>query len=366
MGLLMSNKNNSRRDFLKKLGLGGLGLGFSSPLAVACAAQGQKPDFTFVHAADMHVTRKRKGVEGYQTFVKSINDLNPNPALVLMGGDAAFDGLYTEKSVFADQIDAFKQASDQLKMPYYNCIGNHDLLGWSPRRKVPVSDPDLGKKLIMDKLGMEKSYYSFDAKGWHFVILDSLHPLDSADGPIYEPKIGKEQLDWLRFDLGEHSGRPTVVVSHYAVFNHTGQINASPDMKAMNNLVLSDNKELRLILERHKVKVMLQGHTHIAEDFCYNGIWYISSQAVSAAWWAGNWVGFKPGYTIFKTYGYELEWEHVSFNWKHQLEPEDSLERDRNEKLKEFEEMQQKLLAEEDKSGMPLFKGSSISTEINN
>jgi len=97
-----SKQAESRRDFLKKLGLGGLGLGFSSPLAVACAVEGKEPDFTFIHATDMHVTRKRKGVEGYQTFVKSVNKLNPNPALVLMGGDLAFDGLYTDKAVFGD------------------------------------------------------------------------------------------------------------------------------------------------------------------------------------------------------------------------------------------------------------------------
>lgn len=356
---------DSRRDFLKKLGLGGIGIGFSSPLAVACAVDGKKPDFTFVHATDMHVTRKRKGVEGYQTFVKSVNSISTKPELVLMGGDLAFDGLYTDKDVFSDQIDAFKQASDQLAMPYYCALGNHDLLGWSPRRKVPVTDPDLGKKFILDKLGMEKSYYSFDAKGWHFVVLDALHPKESKDGPIYEPRLGKEQLDWLRFDLGANYRKPTVVMSHYAAFNHTGQINADPELKAMNNLVLADNQELRFILERHGVKVFLQGHTHIAEDFCYNGVWYITSQSVSAAWWGGNWVGFKPGYTIFKVHGYELVWEHVDFNWTHHLEPEDSIEKQRIEKLKEHELEQQKLLEEETGDDSILIKGSVIGTELN-
>lgn len=360
-----ADNKDSRRDFLKKLSLGGLGLGFSSPLAVACATQGKKPDFSFVHATDMHVTRKRKGVEGYKTFVKSVNAIHPKPELVLMGGDLAFDGLYTDKEIFADQIDAFKQESDKLNMPYYCALGNHDLLGWSARRKVPVTDPDLGKKFILDKLGMEKSYYSFDAKGWHFVVLDALHEKDSSDGPIYEPKLGKEQLDWLRFDLGQNYRKPTVVMSHFAAFNHTGQINADPDLKAMNHLVLADNKELRFILERHGVKAFLQGHTHIAEDFCFNGVWYITSQSVSAAWWGGNWVGFKPGYTVFNVYGYELQWEHVSFEWQHHLEPEDTVERERIAKRKEHEELQQQLLAEETDGVEMLFKGSVIGTELN-
>lgn len=359
-------KGTSRRDFLKKLGLGTAAIGFTSPLAMSCAADGKEPDFTFIHATDMHVSRKRKGVEGYQTFVNHINSLSPKPEFVLMGGDLAFDGLHTEKDEFEYQIDHFKKISDQLSMPYYPTLGNHDLLGWHPDRKVPISDPDLGKKFIMKKLGMSHSYYSFDAKGWHFVILDALHPITTKNGPEYEPRLGKEQLDWLRFDLGANEGKPTVIVCHFAAFNHIGQIESLPDIKAMNNMVLQDNKELRHILERHGVKLFLQGHTHISEDYTFNGVSYVTSQAVSAAWWGGNWTGFEPGYTICKTYGYDLEWEHKSFDWKHHLEPEDDYERKKNKEREEFLEKQQELLSEEQSANsIPIDHRSPLSTEFN-
>jgi len=49
-----------------------------------------------------------------------------------------------------------------LYIPYYNGIGNHAALGWSLRRKVPIDDPNIGNKMIIDRIGMKDSYYSFD------------------------------------------------------------------------------------------------------------------------------------------------------------------------------------------------------------
>ena len=97
-----------------------------------------------------------------------IRALDPKPDFVLTGGDLAFDGNYTEKAEFVEQIRLYKEITGSLGIPYYNCMGNHDVLGWSARRKVTLDDPGLGKKQIMDALGWEKSFYSFDHGGWHF------------------------------------------------------------------------------------------------------------------------------------------------------------------------------------------------------
>jgi 3',5'-cyclic AMP phosphodiesterase CpdA len=220
-------------------------------------------------------------------------------------------------------------------------------LGWNSRRKVPVDDPDLGKKLIMDKLSMEKSYYSFNHKNWHFVVMDSIFPFEADHGPSYKPKFGKEQLEWLRYDLGQHYGMPTVVMTHIAAFCHLGQMNGDPEFNAIGHMVVEDTVDFRHIIERHNVKAVLQGHSHVPEDFSYNNIWYITSQSVSAAWWGGNWKGFKPGYTVFSASGEELKWERKTFEWDHHLEPEDEIERKRIADREAFEEMQEQLLAEE-------------------
>jgi Icc protein len=311
-------------------------------------AQDGPAEFTFVHLSDMHVTPKRWGDKGYRKCIESVRELEPRPAFALMGGDLAFDGLYTPKADFEEQIRLYKEISAGLGIPYYNCMGNHDVLGWSSRRKVPLGDPELGKKMIMDRLEWNKSYYSFDFGGWHFVVLDSIYPTQAEHGPSYEPRIGREQLEWLAYDLGAAGNRPKIAVTHIAAFCNIGQINGDPSRKAMDgSMVLWDNKELRHILERHQVKALLQGHSHRIEEYRLDGVWYLTSAAVSGAWWAGNWVGSAPGYTVFRCRGDQLSWTHHVFPWEPHLQPEDDLERTKIAEQEAFEEEQRRLLERE-------------------
>ncbi len=334
----------SRRSFLRKVSLSGFGIGLAS---AGCETIGEDWDFSFVHLTDMHVRRKRRGHEGYAACVESVNNLEEQPDMVLMGGDMAFDGMYTLKDEYLDQLDLVKSLSDQLNMPYYPCIGNHDTFGLSPRRQTAADDPDIGKGFFKNIFDLESTYYSFDHKGWHFVILDSMEQVEAVHGPSQTHQFGKEQLEWLRFDLGRNHKMPTVIVTHVAAFNNIGQINADPDLSAMNHMVVKDTREFREIIERHKVKLVLQGHSHIPDAFQFNDIWYFTSQSVSAAWWGGNWKGFGPGYTQFFIKGDALTWERKAFNWTHHLEPEDDLERERISEREVFENRQKKLWEEE-------------------
>ncbi|UJP63694.1 metallophosphoesterase family protein [Mongoliitalea daihaiensis] len=333
-----------RRSFLKKLAISGVGLSLTSQ---GMANSFSEANFSFLHLTDAHVRRKRKGDLGFEACVQKVNSLSPQPSFVLYGGDQVFDGMYTEKEEYLDQLSLFSSISSKLQMPSYHCIGNHDIFGRSSRRKTSPNDPDIGKKLYMDTVGMEQSYYSFNHQGWHFVIMDSLLEVDADHGPSQTHAFGKEQLEWLRFDLGKHHGMPTVIVTHIAAFNNIGQINASPELLAMNHMVVADTKEFREIIERHTVKAVLQGHSHIPEDYRFNDIWYITSQSVSAAWWGGNWKGYEPGFTLLEVRGEELSWKRISYVWEAQLEPEDNLERERIQEYKNFLEDQRRLRKEE-------------------
>jgi Icc protein len=338
----------NRRHFLKNLGLGLFGLGGLGASKIHTKSTDDQVLFRIAHVTDQHVTTRRKGHLGYEKCIQSINELEHKPDFVLMGGDMAFDGLYTDLEVFDESIQWYKKLSDQLSMPYYHCIGNHDVLGLSSRRKVAPDHPEIGKAYIMNRLGMEKDYYSFNHKGWHFVVLNSIFEKQAESGPAYETRIGEDQLEWLRYDLGAHSGMPTIAVSHIAAFCHKGQINQDFELPAMSGLVLKDNKQLREIFERHNVKALLQGHTHVSEDFRFKDIWYITSQSASAAWWGGNWLGFQPGYTILELGEKDiLNWYAQEYTWEHQLEPEDTLEKERIQELETFRKTQEALYKEE-------------------
>lgn len=339
-----------RRSFLRGLGASGALIPVSGYVA---NASGQAVDhrddvFTFVHLTDSHVQRRRSGHEGWQACVDSVNRLSPQPALAMMGGDMVFDGLYTDKEVYLDQIELFKAGAASLQMPWYPCMGNHDVFGLSSRRKTTPDDPDIGKGLIQRHLQWEHPYYSFNHGGWHFVVLDTIHEVDAPHGRSYKPMIGEEQLTWLRFDLGAHAEMPTVVVMHIAAFCHAPQLSGNLEMKAYNGLVVEDNLALREIFERHGVKLVLQGHTHQNEDFCYNGVWYVTSQSVSAAWWGGNWRGFSPGYLVCTAHpSGEITWRRETFAWEHRLEPEDTLEREKIAQRGAYTAEQRRLYEEE-------------------
>lgn len=299
----------------------------------------------------MHVTTRRQGDKGYRQCIESIKALHPRPDFILTGGDLAFDGLYTDKADFEKNIRLYAEITASAGLPVYHCMGNHDCLGWSARRKVPLTDPELGKKMIMNRLGWEKSYYSFDHGGWHFVVLDSMYPIETKDGPESEPRIGKEQLEWLGRDLGAAAGRPTVAVTHVAAFCNIGQINGDPAYKSMDgHMVLWDTKDLRTVLERHQVKALLQGHSHRTEEFRFNDVWYLTSPGASGAWWAGSWTGSEPGYTVFHCKGSELTWEHKTFGWQPRLDPKDELERGKIAEQEAAAVEQQRLLELERKA----------------
>ena len=96
----------------------------------------------------------------------------------------------------------------------------------------------------------------------------------------------------------------------------------------------SEQAIVKAVLERHGATAVLQGHSHRIEEYRFRGVWYLTSAAVSGAWWAGDWVGSPPGYTLLRCRGRELTWQHHTFAWEPHLEPEDELER---QKIAEWE-----------------------------
>jgi len=303
--------------------------------------------FSFIHLTDQHITARRHAPEGYAKCIAAINALSPAPDFVLMGGDMVFDGCYTAKDDYTNQIRLFKEITRGLKYPWHPCLGNHDVLGWGPREKVAPTDPVYGKKMIMDALEWHEPYYSFDHKGWHFTVLDSAYPKKGANGAIIqEPRLGPEQLEWLGYDLGAAGDRPKIAVVHVAAFCNVGQISGNPKHLAMDgNMVIWDTHELRTILERHNVKLLLQGHSHRVEDTFWNGTWYVTSPAASGAWWGGNWTGSDPGYTVVRCEGDKVTWSHESYPWEAHLEAKEAVERKRIAEQQAKRAEQKRLLA---------------------
>jgi calcineurin-like phosphoesterase family protein len=147
----------------------------------------------------------------------------------------------------------------------YHVIGNHDMDGGFTREEV-VTYWDIPAR-----------YYSFDLKGYHFVILDGNDKDPSPDRPGgYARYIGREQLNWLEKDL-EQSQLPTVVFSHQGLDNDLGGIHNATST--------------RLVLERaneragfRKVQLVFSGHHHQDYHNTINGIHYLQINSMSYQW----------------------------------------------------------------------------------
>ena len=147
----------------------------------------------------------------------------------------------------------------------YHVIGNHDMDGGFTREQV------------VEYWNSKGRYYSFDCKGYHFVVLDGNDENPSADRPSgYTRYLGKEQLDWLAEDL-EKTQLPTVVFSHQGLDN---------DMGGIHNATRS-----RLVLERaneqagfQKVQFVFSGHHHQDYYNQINGIHYLQINSMSYQW----------------------------------------------------------------------------------
>ncbi len=128
-----------------------------------------------------------------------------------MGGDHVFDAMSVDAARAKMVFDLYQRTEQTLGMKLYNSIGNHDLFGISTKSGIAPSDPAYGKKLYEERIG-RKTYYSFDHKGYHFFVLDSVQPTTDRQ---WEARIDDPQLSWLADDLKQTApGTPIIGVTH--------------------------------------------------------------------------------------------------------------------------------------------------------
>ncbi|MFN2309676.1 MAG: metallophosphoesterase [Gammaproteobacteria bacterium] len=266
----------NRRHFLKS---GGALLAAGTlPISLVEVAFGKTSteNFTFAYISDSHITQI-KGNEFVRNWdrglIRAINECNlltPRPDFIIYGGDLAQLGTPAEIDHGLDMMGA-------LRGEVHYVMGEHDYY------------LDLGD-YWRKKLGPD--YYSFDHKGVHFVVLNSILTYDEwmhkkwdsgmarmkemarLDNPNGSPfLVGAPQREWLRQDLAKlDKDTPIVVVSH------------SPLQKIFKgwNFWTDDAEQLQALLKPFKKVTVLYGHVHQIQ---YNQIGNISFHAVMATAW---------------------------------------------------------------------------------
>ncbi len=264
----------SRRGFLRRSGA--LAVGGLLPMSlVELAFADRGNNFTFAYISDSHIQHikgnqfVRNWDRGLIRAVAETNLLDPKPDFVLYGGDIAQLGSKPE-------IDHGLEILSALRYKAYYALGEHDFY------------LDLGE-YWESRLGPQ--YYSFDHKGVHFVVLNSIlthdewinkwptpeermNTMAGLDNPNGSPfMVGEKQRKWLAKDLSKVSkDTPIVVLSH------------SPLKKIFKNwnFWTDDAEQIQALLKPFDKVTVLYGHVHQIQ---YNQIGNISfSSAMATAW----------------------------------------------------------------------------------
>jgi 3',5'-cyclic AMP phosphodiesterase CpdA len=266
---------SNRRQFLKH-GATAMIAGVLPVSMVKLAFAKSSESFSFAYISDSHIQHikgnqfVRNWDQGLIRAVAETNLLEPKPDFVMFGGDLAQLGTKAE-------LDHGGEILSALKYKTHMVMGEHDYY------------LDLGEywsKLYGDQ------WYSFDHKGVHFVVLNSILTTDEwthnrwesgerrmsemagLDNPNGSPfMVGDKQRAWLKKDLAKVAlDTPVVVFSH------------SPIQKIYKgwNFWTDDAEQVQDLLKPFKQVNVIYGHVHQIQ---YNQIGNIAFNSVMATAW---------------------------------------------------------------------------------
>jgi len=146
----------------------------------------------------------------------------------------------------------------RFRGPRYHVLGNHDM--------DSLSKPQFLARVENTGIGFGRSYYSFDVKGLHCIVLDANYTSDGRDydhGDFdwTDANVPATELDWLRQDLAASHG-PVAIFVHQ-LLDGTGSV------------YVKNAPEVRRILEAsRRVLAVFEGHHHPGAYSHINGIHY--------------------------------------------------------------------------------------------
>ncbi|WP_209330917.1 metallophosphoesterase family protein [Lunatimonas salinarum] len=262
--------------------------------------------FTFAFLTDIHLQPERRAPVGFQMAIEKVNELNPD--FVISGGDQVYDVMRGNQERADSLFRLYAEMSKGFNMPVYNTVGNHDLFAIYPESPEDELHPDYKYGMYQRYLG--DTYYSFDHKGWHFIVLNSLGT--TGDGR-YTAVVDSVQLAWLKENLERVSRQtPVVVVTHIPLVTARGIVTGNPAGHHVTN-----SSEVLAALEGHNLKLVLQGHIHWKEYGEVNDRFrYLTGGSIAGNGWKGRRHDTKEGFVLLRVEGEEFTWEYIDHGWE--------------------------------------------------
>jgi 3',5'-cyclic-AMP phosphodiesterase len=266
----------------------------------------------FIYFTDTHLQPELSAADGTAKALRKIKSLKPE--LCIQGGDHVMDMNAVPRDRSLMLLDLYQKTEHALDgIPIHHVIGNHDVFGRDPASNVATNDALYGKQAFEQRFNT-KTYRSFDQKGYHFILLDSIQTTPERE---FDAFIDPAQLEWLKQDLATTpAGTPIVVVSHVPLVSAVAQYAAPTDKAAKTHgLLLGNTYAVLPLFEGHNVIAVLQGHTHINETVYWRDIPFITSGAVSGNWWKGTRWGTPEGFTVLELDHGTAHWRYETYGW---------------------------------------------------
>lgn len=266
--------------------------------------------FDFVFMTDIHLQPEKNAVEGFNQAIDTVNEINPD--FVITGGDLVMDVLGQDFERSEMLFDLYQKSLQRFKMPVYNTMGNHEIFGIYEESGIKNDHPEYGEKMYENRIG--KRYYSFDHKGWHFMILDGIEDTGESS---YIGKIDSVQMLWIKSDLKKLNAETPIIVSvHIPFITSVTQLEKGALEPNRKTTVITNSKEVLELFEPYKLKLVIQGHLHFLEDIYAKGTHFVTGGAICSAWWSGTYKGLEEGFLLVKVKGDNFEWQYVDFGWE--------------------------------------------------
>ena len=309
----------TRRGFFKAAGAAAMVLGPVGRLTAGAESHAPK-GFRFAHLTDIHVQPQLRAGEGFRACLTAVHRLKPRPDFLLTGGDLVMDVLGADEPRAKTLFDLYTRICRDSDIPIHNCVGNHDVFGWNPKAKISPEHVSYGKKMVMERLALPKTTYSFDHKGWHFCVVDDILPNKK---PCWQGGISEQDLEWLDRDLSAAGDLPKVVCAHipfisvYGFRNQEIKDDKETHLKVNKASVCRNPGPILSAFRKHKVNLALAGHTHENERIRYDGTSHIIQGAVSGSWWNGPRYDNPEGFGVIDVRADgSFEHSYHTYGWK--------------------------------------------------
>jgi Icc protein len=317
----MTHLNRDRRKFLKSLAAASAAAAFPGvPLlnhgianaAAALVKPQPAASFDFVFFTDTHIQPELEAAHGCQMAFAKI--AAAKPAFAICGGDLVFDALGAGRARADVLFDLYQRTEATIQAPLHHAIGNHDLYGIFTQSGAAPTDPGYGKKMFEARIGA-RTYYSFDHRGYHFIILDSIFPTPDR---LWEGRIDDAQLQWLAHDLAAiPPSAPVIVITHVPLITGYLAYGPKPDGTPRHDTVsVANSADVIALFQPHNILAVLQGHLHINELVNYKNCQYACCGAVCGNWWHGPRLDFPEGFTIVSLREGKISWRYETYGFQ--------------------------------------------------